>query len=71
MTLNRKYLDEYSFEGPHEKTAGSGLHKTVLSEEGLAWSPNGKEVWFSATRGGLQRQIYAVDLTGHLRLAFR
>jgi DNA-binding winged helix-turn-helix (wHTH) protein/Tol biopolymer transport system component len=41
------------------------------SEEGLAWSPNGKEVWFSATRGGLQRQIYAVDLTGHLRLAFR
>ena len=32
---------------------------------------NGKEVWFSATRAGLQRQIYAVDLNGHLRLAFR
>ncbi len=50
--------------------------KTVLSsgwesEEGLAWSPDGKEVWFSATRAGLQRQIYAVDLAGHLRLAFR
>ncbi len=50
--------------------------KTVLStgwesEEGLAWSPQGKEVWFSATRAGLQRQIYAVDLNGHLRLAFR
>jgi Tol biopolymer transport system component len=50
--------------------------KTVLStgwenEEGLAWSAKGNEVWFSATRAGLQRQIYAVDLTGHLRLAFR
>jgi DNA-binding winged helix-turn-helix (wHTH) protein/Tol biopolymer transport system component len=41
------------------------------SEEGLAWSPNGKEVWFSATHAGLQRQVYAVDLSGHLRLAFR
>jgi DNA-binding winged helix-turn-helix (wHTH) protein/Tol biopolymer transport system component len=50
--------------------------KTVLStgwesEEGLAWSAKGDEVWFSATRAGLQRQIYAVDLSGHLRLAFR
>jgi Tol biopolymer transport system component len=41
------------------------------SEEGLAWSANGKEVWFSAARTGLQRQIYAVDLAGRLRLAFR
>jgi len=41
------------------------------SEEGLAWSPSGKEVWFSATRAGLQHQVYAVDLSGHLRLAFR
>ena len=50
--------------------------KTVLStgwesEAGLAWSARGNEVWFSATRAGLQRQIYAVDLSGHLRLAFR
>ena len=46
------------------------LSKGWESEEGLAWSPNGKEVWFSATHAGLQRQIYAVDLTGRLRLAF-
>lgn len=50
--------------------------KTVLSsgwesEEGLAWAPKGDEVWFSATHAGLQRQIYAVDLAGHQRLAFR
>ena len=41
------------------------------SEEGLAWSPNGSEVWFSAAQAGLQRRIYAVDLSGHQRLAFR
>ena len=41
------------------------------SEEGLAWSPSGSEVWFSATQAGLQRRIYAVDLEGHLRPAFR
>ncbi len=40
------------------------------SEEGLAWSPRGNEVLFSATEAGLQRQIYAVDLQGHLRLSF-
>ncbi len=34
------------------------------SEEGLAWSPSGSEVWFSATQAGLQRRIYAVDLGG-------
>jgi eukaryotic-like serine/threonine-protein kinase len=41
------------------------------SEEGLAWSPGGTEVWFSATRAGLQRSIYAVDLSGRQRLVFR
>jgi eukaryotic-like serine/threonine-protein kinase len=51
-------------------------HKRILSagwesEEGLAWSPNGDEVWFSATDTGLQRRIYAVDLSGHLRMTFR
>jgi eukaryotic-like serine/threonine-protein kinase len=40
------------------------------SEEGLAWSPNGSEVWFSATQAGLQRRIYAVTLAGRQRLAF-
>jgi DNA-binding winged helix-turn-helix (wHTH) protein/Tol biopolymer transport system component len=40
------------------------------SEEGLAWSPRGNEVWFSATETGLQRRIYAVDLRGHLRQSF-
>jgi eukaryotic-like serine/threonine-protein kinase len=50
-------------------------HKRVLStgwesEEGLAWSPSGNEVWFSATEAGLQHRVYSVDMEGHLRLAF-
>ena len=40
------------------------------SEEGLAWSPDGKQVLFSATRAGLQRRIYSVDLAGNLRLRY-
>ena len=51
-------------------------HKRVLStgwetEQGLAWSPNGKEIWFSATQAGLERRIYAVDLAGQQRLAYQ
>jgi eukaryotic-like serine/threonine-protein kinase len=50
-------------------------NKTVLStgwesEEGLAWSPAGTEVWFSATEAGLERRIYAVNLSGGQRLAY-
>jgi DNA-binding winged helix-turn-helix (wHTH) protein/Tol biopolymer transport system component len=50
--------------------------KRVLSagwetEEGLAWSRDGKEVWFSAAQAGLERRIYAVDLSGRQRLVFR
>jgi eukaryotic-like serine/threonine-protein kinase len=41
------------------------------SEEGLAWSRDGSEVWFSATQAGLQRRIYAADLSGRQRLVFR
>jgi Tol biopolymer transport system component len=51
----------------HQQTLSAGWE----SEEGLAWSPDGSEVWFSAAQAGLQRQIYAVDLTGHQRPAFR
>jgi len=50
-------------------------HKKILSagwesEEGLAWSPDGTEVWFSAAHAGLERRIFAVDLTGRQRLAY-
>ena len=39
--------------------------------EGLAWSPNGKEVWFSAVPAGSARSIYALDFSGKERLIYR
>jgi eukaryotic-like serine/threonine-protein kinase len=37
------------------------------SERGLAWTPNGEEVWFAATRSGVARSLYAVNLNGEER----
>ena len=50
--------------------------KTSLSDgwdsiQGLAWSPKGDEVWFSATRTGGDRSLYAVNLSGKVRLLAR
>jgi serine/threonine protein kinase/Tol biopolymer transport system component len=47
-------------------------HRNVLSTEwesadGLAWSPDGKEVWFTAAEKGLNRELMAVNLSGRLR----
>ncbi len=35
---------------------------------GLAWPPDGKEIWFTATKSGLARALYAVTLAGRIRL---
>ncbi len=48
--------------------------KTVLSEgysteQGLAWSPDGKEVLFSAGSSFSSRKVYAVSLSGRRRIA--
>jgi Tol biopolymer transport system component len=50
--------------------------KTVLtgqwaSEHGLAWPPSGDEVWFTATEAGANRSLYAVSLSGKLRVVTR
>ena len=47
-------------------------HLTVLStgwesEDGLAWSPDGKEVWFTAVEKGINRDLHAVNMSGHTR----
>ncbi len=46
--------------------------RTVLagpfsSQQGLAWSPDGREVWFTASRTIIARELYAVSLSGKLR----
>jgi len=40
------------------------------SEDGLAWSPDGKEVWFTAASSGIERALFAVTLSGKQRLLF-
>ena len=49
-----------------------GGHPTRLSrdwesEAGLAWSPNGEEIWFAAAEKGLDRKLMAVNLSGGFR----
>ena len=38
---------------------------------GLAWSPQGEEVWFTAAKPGSHKNLYAASLSGHLRLLAR
>ena len=51
--------------------------KTVLADPyeggamGLAWSPSGDEVWFTATELGIDRSLYAVSLSKKKRLVVR
>ncbi|HEY3204267.1 MAG TPA: protein kinase [Thermoanaerobaculia bacterium] len=40
------------------------------SAQGLAWSPDGSEIWFTAAEVG-NRSLYAVSLSGKLRLLAR
>jgi len=51
-------------------------HKKDLSDEwytiqGVAWAPNGKEVWFTASKSGVDRTLYAVTLDGKERMVLR
>ena len=46
----------------------SGTRTTLssgwVSAQGLAWSPSGEEIWFTATKAGVGRALHAVDLSG-------
>ena len=53
-------------EGNHK--ASSSFYSSV---QGLAWGPDGKEVWFSAVPSGSARSIYGLDFTGKERLIYR
>jgi predicted Ser/Thr protein kinase len=51
-------------------------HKSELTREwygtqGLAWSPDGQEIWFTASELGLFHYITAVNLSGKQRLVTR
>ncbi len=51
-------------------------NKKVLTGEwytaqGLAWSPDGKEIWFTASKSGTDRTLYAITLDGKQRMVLR
>lgn len=50
------------------RKASSSFYSSV---QGVAWTPDGKEVWFSAVPGGASRAIYALDVSGKERLIYR
>jgi eukaryotic-like serine/threonine-protein kinase len=47
------------------------LTQTWVSIRGLAWSPSGKEVWFTSSPIGANRALYGVTLSGKVRLIYR
>jgi eukaryotic-like serine/threonine-protein kinase len=68
------FLDHPSF--PDDRgsvmVAGAGARPRVLAADfssgaGVAWSPSGNEVWYSASTVGSSRAIRAVDLKGRAR----
>ena len=47
------------------------LAKEMFTIQGVAWSPNGKEIWFTASKSGTDRTLYAITLDGKLRTIAR
>src|ERR1700691_662314 len=49
-----------------------GSHRTLstgwASAHGLAWTPAGREIWFTAARSGVTRALYAADLSNNVRV---
>jgi DNA-binding winged helix-turn-helix (wHTH) protein/Tol biopolymer transport system component len=50
------------------KGASHTLSTGWSSAQGLAWAPSGREIWFTAAPSGVSRAVYAVSLTGKVRL---
>ena len=53
----------------------AGKKKTLSGEwftiQGLAWHPNSREIWFTASKSGVDRTLYAVTLDGKERMVLR
>jgi eukaryotic-like serine/threonine-protein kinase len=53
----------------------AGNKKTLSGEwftiQGLAWHPSGKEIWFTASKSGVDRTLYAVTMDGKERMVLR
>jgi Tol biopolymer transport system component len=47
------------------------LSPVYATAQGLAWKPDGSEIWYTAAEGGNNRAIHAVTLSGNTRLVGR
>jgi Tol biopolymer transport system component len=47
------------------------LAKEMFTIQGVAWSPDAKEIWFTASKSGTDRTLYAITLGGKLRTIAR
>ncbi len=59
-------------DGGHVRLVDRNGNTRVLTDEwstaeGLAWSPSGKEIWFTASKTGAARVLYEVSTTAKLR----
>lgn len=59
-------------DGGHVRIARSnGTSRLMTGEwssiDGLAWSPSGEEIWFTASKVGAERSLYAVSEKGRVR----
>jgi serine/threonine protein kinase len=63
---NRGFVAVVDREGHKQNVSGEWG-----TAEGLAWSPKGDEIWFTATKGGEALALYAVTLAGEERAVAR
>jgi eukaryotic-like serine/threonine-protein kinase len=60
---NRGYVDIADASGKVRR-----LTPEASGEQGLAWSPDGHEVWYDAASSGIgEREVFAISLTGKVR----
>src|SRR5262249_62033228 len=60
---SRGWLAVVDFEGKKRR-----LSEEFNSIQGIAWSPEGQEIWFSGTPAGASMAIYGVTLSGRQRV---
>ena len=61
------YGDDGSFAVIDLKGNKRNLSSQFTSLQGLAWTPDGSEIWFTGSHKGGQRSLYAVTLSGKER----
>ena len=62
MTTNRGWVAVVDEQGNHKQ-----LTNEYATIQGIAWSRTGKEIWYTASAEGTDRQLLGVDLLGKQR----